>query len=231
MNRTHTIAALSIGLASALGFAATASAAPPDLETARASCLSAISERQVQLDVLLEKATASSTLTDAHEGTIGSIISAAKAGLNGLEAEVQADSDVATLKEDCKAVATDYRVFALRTPQVHLALAGDRTATGVVKGNEIAATLQTAIDAAEADGKDVSEVSALLAEMNAKLASAASSLSGVVDSELGYTPADWNANHSVLGSAGTAVRSAHADVKAALVDAKAIVAALRELVL
>ncbi|MDO8390432.1 MAG: hypothetical protein Q7V57_08080 [Actinomycetota bacterium] len=231
MNRTRTIAALTIGLASALGFAGTASAAPPDLETARARCLTGISERQVQLDVLLEKSTASSTLTDGHEGTIGSFISAAKNGLSGLQAEVQADADLASLRADCEAVASEYRVYALRTPQVHLALAGDRTAAGIVKGNEIAATLQTAIDAAEANGKDVAEVTALLADLNAELASASTSLSGVVDSELGYTPADWNANHSVLSSATTAVRSAHTDLKAALVDAKAIVAALRALAL
>ena len=227
MNRTHTVAAFGIGLATLLTFASTAAAAPPDLSTAKARCIAEISERQVQLDTLAGKATASAELTDAHEGTIVSIVSAAKAGLAGLQTEIEGDTDGASLRADCEAIATEYRIYALRTPQVHIALAGDRTAVGVAKVTEIAGHLQEAIDAAAATGKDVTEATALMAELQGNLGAAGSSLSGVVDSELGYTPADWNANHSVLTPATEAVRAANASVKAALANARAIVAELK----
>ena len=227
MNRTRTFAAIGIGLATAFTFAGTASAAPPDLETARARCIAEIGERQVQLDILIEKASASAQLTDTHEGTIGSFVSAAKAGLADLQAEIEGDTDAASLRADCEAIATEYRVYALRTPQVHVAIAGDRTAAGVVMVSDIAIHLQDAIDAAAAAGTDVTEATALMAELQGNLSAANASLSGVVDSELGYAPSDWNANHSVLTPAMEAVRLANANVKSAIGNARAIVAELK----
>ena len=49
----------------------------------------------------------------------------------------------------------------------------------------------------------------------------------VSDTVLGYTPADYNANHAVLVAARTAVKAAAADLHAARGDAKTIANDLR----
>ena len=45
--------------------------------------------------------------------------------------------------------------------------------------------------------------------------------------QLAVTPEQWNANHSVLGTAMTSLKTSQADLKTALADAKAIVADLK----
>ncbi|MEI7546450.1 MAG: hypothetical protein WCK21_00115 [Actinomycetota bacterium] len=229
MKRSHSITLALVGLIGGLAFAGTAAASKPatDLGPLKAKCDAAISTRQAELDKLSSRAGSAPHLSGGHKSTIDSIIGSSKSGLGALQTKIDADTDLATLKADCDAVASEYRVFALRSPQVHLALAGDRESAGVAKANDIAAKLQTAITKAEGNGKDVTDAKAKLADMKAKLADAGSKLSGTVDSELGLTPSQWNADHSVLAGPTQALRTAGDDLKAALADAKAIVADLK----
>ena len=231
MKRSHTFTALAaIPLAGALCIGNTASAAgrpAGDLGPAKARCTAAITERQNELNSLSGKAAGAAQLTDAHESTIASFLSSAKSGLSELQTKIDADTDPATLRADCDAVRTEFRVFALRAPQVHMAIAGDRQAAGLTKATTIAAKLQTAIQTAADNGKDVTSETAKLAEMNGLLADASSKLGGVVDAELSVTVTQWNSDHTVLSATNTALHAAQNDLRAALADAKAIIAELK----
>lgn len=229
MNTKHTIATISVGLVGMLTFVGTASAAHPtvDLSAAKAKCDAAVATRFTEIDKLTARAGAAKNLTADHHATITGLLSASRSGLGDLQAKIDADTDAATLKTDCQTILTGFRVFALRAPQVHLAIVGDREAAVIGKGNTVATRLDTAIQKAGANGKDVTDATAKLADMKAKLADATSLLGGVVDNELTLTPAQWNANHAVLSPTTTALRAVQTDLRAALADGKAIVADLK----
>ena len=229
MKHQHTIAAAAVGLVGLLTFAGTASAARPaiDLSVAKAKCDAAVAERMVEITKLTTRSNAAKHLSAGHLASIGSTLSSTKSGLTALQTKLDADTDAATLKADCADIATGYRVFALRAPQVHLSIVGDRQSAILAKGNNAATKLETAIQKAAANNKDVTDATAKLADMKAKLADATAKLNGVVDSVLAVTPDQWNANHSVLAGSLQALRAAQADLKAAFADARTIIADLK----
>ncbi len=228
----HRFLAAGLALAGVLGVAGTASAAgaegPIDINAVKARCIEAITVRHGEIAKLNSQASSAANLTDAHESTIHSFLAAADSGLTDLQATIEADTDPAALRTHCESIASDYRIYALRSPQVHLAIGGDRAAAAITKADGVVARLETAIDEADAAGKDVTDAAAALEDMKAKLADAAAQLSGVVDTELTYTPADWNANHSLLGPTTSALRAVKADLQAAMADARAIIADLKD---
>lgn len=235
MNPTtrHRFLAAGLAVAGVLGAAGTASASssvdgPIDLEAARTRCIEAITVRHTEIAKLGSQAGSAANLTDAHEATIDSFLGAADSGLTALQATIEADTDAASLRAHCESIATDYRIYALRSPQVHLAIGGDRAAAAIAKSDGIVTKLEAAIDKAAAAGEDVTAATAALDDLKAKLADASSVLSGVVDAELALTPADWNANHSVLAPTTSALRTVKADLQAAMADARAIIADLKD---
>ena len=166
-------------------------------------------------------------LTDGHQSSLNSIISDSTSGITALRAEVEADTDAASLKEDCTAVAEQYRVYALRAPQVHYTIAADRASAGLDKAQAAVVKLQAAIDKAAAAGKDVTDETAKMAELQALLADAEHQLDGLADTVLGFTPAQWNANHSLLSPSKAALQTVRTDLQSAVADAKAIIAGLK----
>jgi hypothetical protein len=227
MNTKHTLMAFGVGIVGVVTLAGTASAAPVDPTAAKAKCDAAIAERVAELDKLSARVGTAKALTADHASTVGGILAASKSGLTDLKAKIDADTDPATLKADCGQITVGYRIYALRAPQVHLALTGDRQSAAVTKSNTMVTKLDAAIQKAAANGKDVTDATAKLADMKAKLADASGLLAGVVDNELAVTPDQWNANHSVLASAMQSLKSSQTDLKAALADAKAIIADLK----
>ena len=229
MNTKHTLSIVSVGVVGMLTFAGTASAAQTevDLATAKAKCEAAITDRTTEIDKLTARANSAAHLSAGHLGTINSFLSASTSGLTDLYATIDADTDAASLKTHCQSVFADFRIFALRSPQVHLAIVGDRASVVESKLDSVATKLDAAIQTAIGNGKDVSDAAAKLNDMNAKLADAESLLNGVVDNELALTPANWNADHTVLSSTTSALKGVQADLVTALADAKAIVADLK----
>jgi hypothetical protein len=227
MNTKHTLMTIGVGIIGVVTFAGTASAAPVDLTAAKAKCDAAITERVAELDKLSARVSSAKALTADHKTTVGGILGTSKSGLTTLQAKIDADTDAATLKADCGQITAGFRIYALRAPQVHLALSGDRQATVLAKGSTIVPKLEAAIQKAATNGKDVTDANAKLADLKAKLADATTLLNGLVDTELTVTPDQWNANHGVLSSAMQSLKTSQADLKTALADAKAIVADLK----
>ena len=229
MNTKHNLAIIGVGLVGMLTFAGTASATRPavDLTAAKAKCDAAVAVRTAELTKLTSKAAGAKNLSSGHLGTINDIISSSTSGLTDLQTKIDADTDASTLRADCETIATGFRIFALRTPQVHLAIVGDRQSAVVDKVSDLATKLDAAIQKAAENGKDVTDATAKLADMNAKLADAAGLLPGVVDNELTFTPEQWNANHTILSSSVTTLHTVQTDLANAIADAQAIVADLQ----
>jgi hypothetical protein len=232
--RKHLVIAAALGAAAvpltALPVSARTSSTTAPRRTVSATrqrCTAAIDVRLVELTKLDGRLGSASHLTNAHRSTLGTIIGTARTGLTGLRTKIAADTDAATLKADCQAIVQDYRVFALRAPQVHLTVASDTEAAAVSKIQALEPKLSSALDAAEAKGVDVTAARQAYADLTAKVTDAGQAVAGLGDGVIAYAPADYNADHALLDPARAAVKSARADLRAARDDAKAIAKALR----
>ena len=242
MNKLVTSSLLSLVAAGSLAIPATAAYAdgsiPPTptssapagvdsvrFEAAKLRCVVAIDARQVQIAVLKTEARVAK-LTDSHGATIASFLDAAASGLASVKADVQAATTLEQLRAACSTIVPDYRIYVLRTPQVHLAIGFDLTDVAVVQLTKAADALQKAIDDAAAAGKDVTEAQAKLDQMRSELGAASAATAGQGDAELALTPADYNANHDVLAPFRASLTTARGHVKTAAQLAREIVSEL-----
>ncbi|MEP6659000.1 MAG: hypothetical protein ABJD24_03690 [Acidimicrobiales bacterium] len=194
-------------------------------EAAKVRCLAAIDARQVQIGILKTEARAPK-LTDSHRATVVSFLDAAASGLATVKTDVQAATTIEELRAACSTVVPDYRIYVLRTPQVHLAIGFDLNDVSVNALTKAADALQKAIDAERAAGKDVTDAQAKLDQMRAELSAATAATAGQADSELALTPADYNANHDVLAPFRAALTTARGHVRTAASLARQIVGEL-----
>ena len=65
-------------------------------------------------------------------------------------------------------------------------------------------------------------VGPLIGDMRSQISTAANAAGGIAASVLGFTPAEWNANHSLLAPAQASLRTALAAIAKATKDAKQI---------
>jgi hypothetical protein len=231
---TVALAAGALTLGMGVVTATTAGAASPtpeaktrDLTTEKARCTAAIDVRLAALARLDKTLGAAKHLTDAHQAAQAASNSAAASGLGSLETKIASDTDTATLAADCKAIYEDHRVFALRAPQTHLIIVGDAETAAVTRLNGLVPKLSDAIEQAATAGKDVSAAQTALTDLKAKLFDAAAKSSGLADSVIGYTPAEYNANHALLDPARADAKAVAADAKAARTDIKTILSTVR----
>lgn len=224
------------GLALVTLSALPAGAATPDpgarLEAGRAKCDAAIDRRLSTLDELSTRIGESKHLTDADRASLSDDVTTTRNGLTSLKSQIDADSDAATLRADCKRIVTDYRVYLLVAPTVHLVNGADAALSAVENFGDANAKLTDAIAAAEGRGVDAAKVAdakAKQADMNAKVADAQAKAAPVAGTVVPLTPADINAGtgQAVLTSARSDLQAAKQSLQAARADLGAAVADLR----
>lgn len=225
---TTTIAGLAAGALAGGLLAGPASAAPPALDKARADCTAAIVARFGELDRLTAEISKAKNLTSSHHASANDIITSSRTGLTTLKAKVAADADAATLKADCESVRTDFRIYALRSPQIHEVIAADAETAATTELLTTATKLGSVL-AGLPSSVDTTAAKAALDDMNAKLADAGTVLTGVADRIIALTPADYNANPAVLDTDHTALKTGRGDLRTAGADAKTVVRFLKGL--
>ena len=195
------------------------------IDDLRTRCLAAIDVRLPALGAALEALSANEHVTDDHQAALTADIDETAARLRVLADLIKADTDLATMKEHCRSIFDDNRVFALVLPRVRLVVGADTATDAGAKLGDVAARLADAIAKArelhlpspEADdaGQDVGQAKLDLDMMKAAIASGVASAESVAPAVLGLTPADWNTNHEILTPPRQSLRSARADLKAA----------------
>ncbi len=223
---------LGISAISAAFFAAPAGAVGGVNENTRTKCVAAIDKRFATLDELTQTVANSTYLSDANRSTLNDDISSTRSGLENLKVTIQADADNETLRADCKKIATDYRVYKLVAPTVHIVNAGDRGLTASAKFGPANEALTEGIAAAQAAGVDQAKIDqavALQASANAKVADGTGKIPGIQNTVIALTPADVNAGTSdaVLDQARNDLRAIRTQLVSARDDMKAAAAALR----
>jgi hypothetical protein len=225
---TTTIAGLAAGALVGGLLAGPAGAAPPALDKAKADCTAAIVARFGELDRLTVEVSKAKNLTPPHRSSANDIVTSSRAGLTTLKAKIDADADAATLKADCESIRTDFRVYALRAPQIHEVIAADAE-TAATTELLTTATKLAAVVAGLPSTVDTTAAKAALDDMNAKLADAGTVLTGVADRIIVLTPADHNANPAVLDPDHASLKTGRGDLRAAGADAKTVVRFLKGL--
>jgi hypothetical protein len=208
---------------------ATATADRPTLDDARGRCEQAVDQRLATLDKLSAAVAGRAAVTDDHRATLEGQIAAARDGLTALRASIAADADAASLKAHCREIVEGYRVYLVVVPRTHEVVAADAIVAGADRMSARVGDLATAIDAAEAAGRDVTHDRELLADLQAKVAAARDAAAGVPDTVIGLTAADWNAGTAqpALEAGHATLAQARADLASALTSAKEIVQDLR----
>jgi hypothetical protein len=124
---------------------------------------------------------------------------------------------VAAFRAEDLEIYTNFRVYALVLPQVHLVRAADEMTSVVIPDfQKVQADLQSRISQSPATS---SATAAPMADLAQQITAMQSDTTGVSATLIPLTPADWNANHTVvrgprmmLGSAATAAGAALADI-------------------
>jgi hypothetical protein len=186
-----------------------------NLESRRSRCVAAIDDRFSALAAAKAALAAASHVTDDHRAALTALLDDTTTRLQALQGEITADTEVSSLKAHCRSVFHDNRVFGLVLPRTRLVVASDVSGALADKLDEVAEKLSAAIAEAEAAGLDVTQAKAHLEAMKTKIASGRALAASVPGAVLGLTPADWNADHSVLAPARQALQSARSDLRGA----------------
>jgi hypothetical protein len=137
--------------------------------------------------------------------------------LNSLNAKIQADTTVASLRTDIASITQDYRIFMLVIPQGRIEVAADKIETITTNYTALSAKLQTRISQAPS-GTNTTQVSAWLSDMNTQVSNANTQAQAAVSLVANLQPDQGNA--TIEASNKTALQSARADIKASLADLK-----------
>ena len=178
-------------------------------------CLEAVSARQAKLDRMGAKVAATA---DPHDAPLVALITTAKSGLIAAQAAIEGiASDSAALKEACRSIVTDLRIYALRVPQINLVMTFDKLDAATSKFDALHGQLVDAVAAAGAAGDpDAAKVHEQLGKLDAKLASVGAKIDAIdVRALLAITPGAYNADKKVLRPYLQEVRAVRADVKKA----------------
>lgn len=186
----------------------------------------ATAKRITSLNTGIAKVTSTKSLNAADKSTVLGTLNADLRGMQTLQGKIAADTDAATAWADYRSIFTEYRVYAVALPQGFIAAAADGITDTAIPKLQSAASKISAYLAAHPD-KSTPDIQAKLVDMQGKTADAASKTAGLAAAALAVSPADYNANHSVLTDDRAAARAALADSKAAAQDGRAILAALK----
>lgn len=185
-----------------------------------------IARRLKNLNDASSKIAGLTTLTASDKSALTTQVQNEISGLTALKAKLDADTTLSAGRTDVQSIVTEYRVYLLMLPKVHLVAATDHLSNALNNLSLLSGNLQTAITAQKDKGKDVTAMQTSLTDMQAKTSAAGSILSGLADKLLALTPSDYNTNHTVLMQYRASLGTAQADLKAARADAASIIKAL-----
>jgi hypothetical protein len=140
-------------------------------------------------------------------------------GLQTLQTKIDADTTVSAATTDAKTIFTTFRIYALVMPQGYILAAADRVTVITGLMSNLATQIQTRITADQSAGKNVSALTATLADMNASITDANNQSATAQAGVSGLQPDQGNA--TVAASNKAALVAARGDIKTATSDLQA----------
>jgi hypothetical protein len=227
------ITALGMSSASTVS-AATLSSALTERQQARLQVIISkgdleITRRLTKLQALTSKINGITRLSASDKTALSNEVTTTISGLTTLKAQLDGETTLEGAKTDAANIYSEYRVYALVVPKIHLIRAADSQQVTEAKLSALASKLQSRITVAKEAGKDTADLQSKLDDMNSKVTAAQAISTKVQSLVIDLQPSDYNSNHSILSGYSVQLKTAHADNLAAYTDAKAIVASLKTL--
>ncbi len=233
------LVAWSLALLGLTALAGTALAAPADATpTPRARCNTVtcvqkvgdalIAERLAALDKLAGAAQNHKALTDQQRQTILSDVQTNKDGLNALKSKLDAEADIKAALADVKNIYVQFRIYAVVIPRDAgeiLLFHEQNVIARLVAGND---KITDAIQKDKDAGKDVTQLLALQADYNAKLADATAKTNDAQGLIPSLVPANYPGTDATLKTYRSDLKTAHDDIVAAGKDLHQIVQILQQ---
>ena len=188
-----------------------------------------ITRRLTSLQTLQGKFGSMTKLSASDKAYLSAEVSGEVSGLTNLKAKLDAETTLSGARADAKDIFTGYRVYALVLPKTWLVKTADDQQSAEDRLTALMQKLQTKVNAAKSQGKDVTALQNDITDMQTQLANARGISSGMETKVLTLQPSDYNADHALLSGDSAQLKQAHADNKAALDDAKKIEAGLKVL--
>jgi hypothetical protein len=228
--------AVSAALAAASVLPAMAAASPSPSATsgacsgstaARLACIDqrasqAVSARETALQKMTSDVNNSADITSSDKATLLGQLSADASGLQTLLGTIDADTTVAKALADTETIVTDYRVFLLEQPKVHLVIATDTETTIESNLQSKLPTIQTAINNSRASAAQKAAAQTAFNDCTTQLAAALSVSSGIVSDVITLLPSGYPGNQPTLVSARDSAQTARSDLGKCKTDIQTI---------
>jgi hypothetical protein len=219
-------AALAAGVTASVAAPASASQ-PTTLGSIKTRAAAAISLRLSALGDAVNAVNGNRWLTASNKATVLTILNGDVSGLTALGPKIQADTTVTQARSDYRSIFLDYRVFALALPQTRFAAAADDLLNGVVPRLTDAQHRLASLLSGADSGRNGASVQAAMSDLAKQITAISTSVTGMPTQILAFTPAEYDANHSLLLPIRATLTSARSDALAARSDVLTVLEAIR----
>jgi len=178
-----------------------------------------IADRIASLNKVLDKVQGMKNISATDIDSLKSEIQSEVSKLTTLNAKVDADTDLPTIKTDLQSIISGSRIYVLEIPKINILASVDKINTVSTMLQTISTKLQSRIDEAKAAGTDVSALQIALDNINSKLTDAAHQ--AVTAQATVSALAPDNGNKTILDSNNVSLKSAKANIKTANQDLNA----------
>ncbi len=220
------------GVSSVNAQTSTPAATIKNLTTIKSIADKEITRRITSLNNLITRISQMSKLqTESKNALIGSANSQISE-LTNLKTQIDAESNAEALKAERKSILTQYRIYMLFIPKVHILAAGDRISEITDIYEALSVKLQTKINELKINGTDTTKLQNALIDMNQKYTEArvqiqnAQALVTPLVPDNG-DPSKMNGNKYALEAAWKAIKQAMSDLKDARADLRIIRIAIK----
>lgn len=207
--------------------ATTTTKSATSLEVLQTRATGEIDRRLMALQEGLTKVSGMKKIADAEKQELTTAIQSEITKLTDLKTKISSATDVTTLKTDTATIVTQYRIFALFLPKIHLLAAADVLGTTIDELTILATKLETRITAAETAGMSVTALKTTHTAMLDKIADAKKQYESILTNVTPLTPDGYPGNRSTLTSARTLLSTARKNLMGAATDARSIMTSLK----
>lgn len=200
------------------------------LTTLNTNCQNAVNQRVTSLTTVQTRIPTLKRLSSSQQQQFLGQIATNISGLQKVQTQCTTDftsGNLPSLASDYKSIFTTYRIYAAMLPQLNLLIASDTMGYTANNLTTLYGKLQTRVQTAG----NPSNLTALLADMNAKVTDAQTQYSTVESQVAGLTPASYNSNPSgttaIFQTARSEIKTGASDLQTALSDAKQIIQTLK----
>jgi hypothetical protein len=188
-----------------------------------------INRRLTQLGGLNTLINSATRISAADKSTLTTQVNGEISGLTNLESQLNGETTLAAAITDAQSIYTEYRVYALITPKVHLIKVADDQQVNEANLATLATKLQSRLTTAQSNGKNVTALEATLVDLNNQVKIAQGISSTIETAVIGLQPSDYDSNHTVLSGDAAQLKTAQTANQAAFNDAKTIVQGVKNL--